>query len=368
MSTNKKIQLLKTRTIPIHFFRKIPFKCSHINKIEFIVIGYTDGLVIILDELGVQYHIKCEDAISGISFACCSLNHKIAASMTALDNLYIYDNITIAKEPVIIFSDHEGRALDVAWFSENDKSVVVTSDERGNIYRYCGDILKNKITINKNKIHRKAVLRIIPFNFNNEPVFLTFSDDRNVLIHKAFSNEIIQKYDQNNGWIEKVFLMDSNHKINTICISDRVGILFWDMYNQRFLFRYPYFTTTNFSYLNFDKKLEYVSVGSLDKYLLLKKCGDKFESIEYSINKDIRAISLFKEHNSDSMFPSLLVAAENKIFIHNKMKLLNNMLQINESAITEFEAPILSWIESKNRNEFIILLEDFSIYRFTHCF
>ena len=362
----KKSIIVKNRNVPIHFFRKIPFRCNHLKKTEIIVIGYVDGLVIIIDEAGLQHRLKCEDAITGISFACCSHNHEIAISLTALDNIYIYNynKNPFEKEPINIFSGHEGRALDVAWFNDNNENILITSDERGNIYRRRGDVFKNDITTNVSRVHRKAVLRILPFIYKNKPVILTFSDDRNVLIHSVYTDEIISSYAMNNGWVDSVFLLENRQQVDTICISDRIGILLWNIYEQKFLFRIPFFVTTNFSYCYLEDTIEYIIVGSQDKYLLLRKTLDKFEPFIYSNKYNIRAISFLQDNNMNSQTPSILLAFENKMYVHNISKLYNKELQISENFLFEFDSSILTWLEWANNNGYIILLEDGNVYSF----
>jgi WD40 repeat protein len=364
MTNFEKNIVVNSRSVQIHFFRKIAFRCNHNRKIEFVVVGYVDGLVIILDEAGLQYGLKCESAITGISFACCGQEHKIAVSITALDKLYVYDynNGFFDKEPTTIFDSHEGRALDVAWVRENNEDILITCDERGNIYRRKGNILKNNISTSIFRAHRKAALRLLPFIYKDKSVFLTFSDDRNVLIHNVYSDEIIQSYDLNNGWVDNVFLLENNGQVNTICISDRVGILLWDICERKFLFRFPFFVTTNFSHWRLDDTIEYIVVGSQDKYLLLKKTVDKVEPFIYSNKYNIRAISFLQENNINNKTPSILLGFENKIYLQGVDELLNNEILITESFISKFDSPILTMFEWSRKNGYLILLEDGNVY------
>ncbi|MCC7332039.1 MAG: hypothetical protein IT232_05450 [Flavobacteriales bacterium] len=364
MNDFEKNIVIKSRGIPIHFFRKIPLSCNHIKKMEFSVIGYVDGWVTILDETGLQHHLKCKDAITGISLACCCQEHKIAVSITALDKLYLYDynNGSFDKEPITIFSGHEGRALDTVWFRVNNEDILITCDERGNIYRRKGSILKNDIETSVFRAHRKAALRILPFIYSDKPVFLTFSDDRNVLIHSVQTDEIVQSYDLNNGWIDNVFLLENNNQVNTICISDRVGILLWDIYLQKFLFRFPFFVTTNFSYWCSDNTIEYIVVGSGDKYLLLRKTDDRIEPFIYSNKYDIRSISFFQGNHVNNQIPLILLAFENKIYTHSINKLLNDEIIIDENFISEFDSSISTIFKWSDTNSYLILLEDGNIY------
>lgn len=364
MSNFKKNIVVNSRGVPIHFFRKIPFRCNHIKKTEFLVIGYVDGWVTILDETGLQHHLKCKDAITGISFAGCCQEHKIAVSITALDKLYLYDynNGSFDKEPITIFSGHEGRALDVVWFNENNEDILITCDERGNIFRRKGNILTNDIETSVFRAHRKAALRLLPFIYKDKSVFLTFSDDRNVLIHSVYTDEIIQIYDLNNGWIDNVFLLENNNQVNTICISDRVGILLWDIFEKKFLFRIPFFVTTNFSHLHLDNTSEYIVVGSQDKYLLLRKTLDKVEPFIYSNKYNIRSISFFQGNNANNQIPLILLAFENKIYTHSINKLLNDEIIIDENFISEFDSSISTIFKWSDTNSYLILLEDGNIY------
>ncbi len=363
MNNLKKNIVVKSRGIPIHFFRKIPLRCNHTKTMEFSVIGYVDGWVTILDETGIQHYLKCEDAITGISFACYQ-DHKIAVSITASDKLYVYDynNGSFDKKPITTFSGHEGKALDVVWFRDNNEDILITCDERGYVYRRKGDVLKNDIETNVFRAHRKAALRIIPFILKDKYVFLTFSDDRNVLIHSIYADEIIQSYDLNNGWIDSVFLLENNNQVSTICIADRVGVLLWDIYVQKFLFRYPFFVTTNFSYWRSDNTVEYIVVGSQDKYLLLRKIADKIEPFIYSNKYDIRSISFIQGNNNNNQIPLIILASENKIFVHSVNKLMNGECFISEDFISEFDTPILSIFEWSTKKGYLILLEDGNVY------
>lgn len=355
--------VVKSRGIPIHFFRKIPLRCNHIKKTEFSVIGYVDGWVTILDETGKQHYLKCEDAITGISFACCH-QHKIGVSITALDKLYVYDynNGSFDKKPINTFSGHEGKALDVVWFRENNEDILITCDERGNIYRRKGNVLKNDTETNIFRAHRKAALRLLPFIHKDKSVFLTFSDDRNVLIHSISTDEIIQSYDLNNGWIDNVFLLKNNNQVNTICIADRVGILLWDVNVQKFLFRFPFFVTTNFSYWHSDNTVEYIVVGSQDKYLLLRKTADKIEPFIYLNKYNIRSISFLQGNNDNTQIPLILLAFENKIYVHSVNKLTNGECFISERFVSEFNTAILSIFKWSNKSSYLILLEDGNVY------
>lgn len=364
MSNFKKNIVVNSRGVPIHFFRKISFRCNHINKTEFFAIGYVDGWVIILDETGLQHHLKCEDAITGISFACRFQEHKIAVSVTALDKLYLYDynNGSFDKEPTTIFSGHEGRALDVVWFNENNKDIIITCDERGNIYRRKGDILTNDIQTSVFRAHRKAALRLLPLTYNDKSAFLTFSDDRNVLIHNTSTDEIIQSYDLNNGWIDNVFLLENNNQVNTICIADRVGILLWDISEKKLLFRIPFFVTTNFSHLHLNNTSEYLVVGSQNKYLLLRKTHDKVEPFFYLNKYDICSISFLQRNHVNNQLPQILLAFENKIYTHKINELLNDEITIDEIFISEFDVSIRTIFKWSDSNSYLILLEDGNIY------
>ncbi len=363
MNDFEKNILVKSRGIPIHFFRIIPFRCNHTKKTEFSVIGYVDGWVTIVDETGIQHHIKCEDAITGISFACYQ-EHKIAVSITALDKLFVYDynNGSFCKKPITTFSGHEGKALDVVWFRENNEDILIACDERGNVYRRKGNVLKNDIETNVFRAHRKAALCLLPFIHKDNSVFLTFSDDRNVLIHSISTDEIIQSYDLNNGWIDNVFLLENNNQVNTICIADRVGILLWDIYMQKFIFRFPFFITTNFSYWHSDNTVEYIVVGSLDKYLLLRKTTDKIEPFYYTNKYYIRSISFLPDNYNNNQIPLILLALENKIYVHSVNRLMDGECFIKDSFISEFDTPILSILKWSNNSSYLILLEDFNIY------
>lgn len=363
MKNFEKNIVIKSRGIPIHFFRKIPFRSNHKKRMEFSVIGYVDGWVTILDDKGLQHHLKCVDAITGISFACCN-EHSIRVSITALDKLFIYDynNSSFGKEPITIFSGHEGRALDVVWFTDSGEDILITCDERGNIYRRKGSVLENNIVTSVFRTHRKAALRLLPFTYKDKSVFLTFSDDRNVLIHSISTDEIVQSYDLNNGWINNVYLLENNNEVNTICIADRVGILLWDIYGQKFLFRFPFFVTTTFSHWRLDNSIEYIVVGSHDKYLLLRKTVDKVEPFIYSNKYNIGAISFFQKNNISNPFPSILLGFGNKIYLHDVNELVNNNILISEVFISEFNTPILSIFQWTNSNSYLILLEDGNVY------
>lgn len=363
MNDFEKNIVVKSRGIPIHFFRKIPLSCNHTKKTEFSVIGYIDGWVTILGETGIQHHLKCEDAITGISFTSYQEN-KIAVSITALDKVYVYDcnNGSFDKKPTTTFGGHEGRALDIVWFRENNMDILITCDERGNIYRRKGDVLNNDIETSVFRAHRKAALRLLPFFHKDKFVFLTFSDDRNVLIHSISTDEVIQSYDLNNGWIDNVFLLKYNNQVNTICIADRVGILLWDINAKKFLFRFPYFVTTNFSYWRSDNSIEYVIVGSQNKNLLLRKTADKIEPFIYSNKHDISSISFLQGGNNNDSIPLILLALKNKIYVHSVDKLINSECRISESFITEFDTPILSILRWSNYSSYLVLLEDGNVY------
>lgn len=363
MDGSRKNIVVEKRGVPIHFFRKIPFKCHHL-KTELMVIGYTDGMVVIIDEKGSQYTLQCQNALSGISFACCSAEHKISASATVLDKLYIYEDISSSNEPVNIFSGHEGRALDVAWFSNSLENIVVTSDERGNIYSRKGNILKDHVTTNVYRVHRKAALRVLPFVLKDKPVFLTFSDDRNVLLHNPYTGEIIQDYSFNTGWIDTVVPLGNGQQVDAICICDRVGILFWNILEKKFLGRYPFFVTTNFSLSYPENSVEYMIVGSRNKYLISRRSPEKLEFFTYLNKENIRAISFIHKKKNDNNSPPVLLACNNKIFIHMPLA-ANSDLQVKEDPIWEFDSPVLTWHDWLS-NEQLILLEDGSVHRFSH--
>lgn len=122
---------------------------------------------------------------------------------------------------------HEGRVTGLALFHNQETLTwVVSVDERGNALRWNATVATSPTS---QRIHRKAVSKLFAARLaDGRDVFLTTSDDRQVVICDVASGEVITRLTSHAGWVEQIVPLCQAGYLWGIAVVDRIGLTIWD--------------------------------------------------------------------------------------------------------------------------------------------
>jgi hypothetical protein len=137
---------------------------------------------------------------------------------------------------VTLFRDVSTPALSGLEDVNGLKLFVVSGDERGNIHRW-GD--RGLRYLGAVRAHRKTVhYAHASIARDGQQVFVTASDDRDVLVHRQNSEQLYARFNAHVGWVEQIVAVEFGGILEHLVVTDRVGTMVWDVEAQRVISRF----------------------------------------------------------------------------------------------------------------------------------
>lgn len=213
------------RNVHAHLVRRLGSRVAIDSDQEMAAVGYLDGVVLVLGHDGLRRTISVGSDVADVALLRCRGEPLLAVA--SLDTVRILDNDGGTRS---LLRGHEGRATGVVWFG-GDPGLMVSSDERGHVYRWPGDTVESSGSIGaRTRVHRKAIHALVASRWpDGRDVFITASDDREVIVHDARRDDVLRRFSAHAGWVEQVIALERRGVLDALAVIDRVGLTVWDV-------------------------------------------------------------------------------------------------------------------------------------------
>ncbi|MBV9495542.1 MAG: hypothetical protein JOZ54_14935 [Acidobacteria bacterium] len=273
---------------------------------ERMAVAYLDGLVVIVDGDG-----NTIDFNAGADVLDVALLDSTDATVAAVATPYgvAVSQLGVACARTATLTGHDGRVTGVALFpvyTYDERQVLIASaDERGNVYRWGGRELR---LLTSARIHRKTVHTLRSSMLRGGlPIFITASDDRDIVLHDAYSEHVYARLSSHVGWIEQIRPIECEGALKSIVVADRVGIMVWDVDTQRIAWRFRGRPRTAVAAM-LDRSGEVIIAAGTDQDIVLAR-RNSIERLRLGDRVPLRAVALSHVLGT----PVLWTAATNRL-------------------------------------------------------
>ena len=313
--------------------------------LEFIAVAYLDGSVELIGKHGQRYTARFENDVIAVSIF---FLESVPTLVVALPDVVSLMQIPHLRRRNVVLPGLEGRLTTTTVAGDVEEPIIVSADERGNAYRWTvrGEVL------GVTRHHRKAIHYLAPIRTGADKTnaFITASDDRDVVLHRASDGEVISRCRDHVGWVEAVLPVDSEGVVRFVLASDRVGTQVWEVPSGFLHARLPVRPAGPLDAVWIGSELV-VAIGAQKGTVFIWRLSG-LRQYRLPTQDDIRGVALVPEGDGAV---SLRIGVGRSVFVEGDSDVI-------ESECHRFPCSILRWQLWADRSGGIVVLEDGSMW------